>query len=129
MFGKIVSHPETAPPRSAAHSKRRHARRGDDCCVAVVNGQMHPVENWSVGGFLMTADERLYAIGQNCTVTLKFKLRDEISEIDHSAQIVRKGMNKVALKFQPLPRAVHSAFQKVVDDFVTQNFAQSQTEV
>lgn len=88
---------------------------------------MHPVENWSNGGLLMTADERLYGKGQDCTFTLKFKLRDEMIEIDHNAKVARKSPNKIALEFLPLTRAAQSGFQKVVDDYVSQRFAESQS--
>lgn len=128
MFNKVVSHSKEQDQDAPTHSKRRHARRNDDCCVVVVNGQMHPVENWSAGGLLMTADERLYALGQDCSFTLKFKLREEIVEIDHKAKITRKAPNKVGIQFSPLNKAVQTGFQKVVDDFVSQRFAESQSE-
>lgn len=110
----------------AEHQKRQHPRRAEDRCVTIINGQMHPVENWSSGGMLIAADERVFAIGQDCVFTLKFKLRDQIMEVDHRAKVVRKSPNKVALKYLPLTKAAHSGFQKVVDDFVAQRFAESQ---
>lgn len=127
MFGKIISHSGVSEERSSVHSKRKHPRRYEDSCVVIVNGQMHPVENWSKCGLLMTADDRLYGKGQDCKFTMKFKLRDEIIEIDHQAKIARKSSNKVALEFLPLSKMVQSGFQKVVDDFVAQRFAESQT--
>lgn len=128
MFSKTISHSDDQAQTIASHTKRTHARRQDDCCVVIVNGQMHPVENWSSGGLLMTADERLYSKEQDCVFTMKFKLRDEISEIDHKATVVRKSPNKVALQFLPLTKAVQSSFQKVIDDFVAQRFAESQVD-
>lgn len=127
MFGKVVSHSDDGKQSSPIHSKRKQPRRYEDNCVVVVNGQMHPVENWSKCGLLMTADDRLYGKGQDCTFTLKFKLRDQIIEIDHKAKIARKAANKVALEFLPLSKNALSGFQKVVDDFVAQRFAESQT--
>ncbi len=125
MFGKNVSHQAKSQDVSSLR-KRVHARRSDDRCVSIINGQMHPVENWSSGGMLITADERLFAIGQECTFTVKFKLRDEIMEVDHKAKVIRKVPNKVALRFLPLTKNVQSGFQKVVDDYVAQRFAESQ---
>lgn len=127
MFNKTISHSQSIDSKAPSHSKRRQPRRYEDRCVVIVNGQMHPVENWSKCGLLMTADERLYGQGQDCMFTLKFKLRDEIIEIDHKAKVVRKAPNKVALDFSPLSRSVQSGFQKVVDDFVAQRFAESQS--
>ncbi len=127
MFNKTISHSQSSDRKSPVHSKRRQPRRYEDRCVVVVNGQMHPVENWSKCGLLMTADERLYGKGQDCTFTLKFKLRDEMIEIDHKASVARKAPNKVALEFLPLSKTAQSGFQKVVDDFVAQRFAESQS--
>ncbi len=76
---------------------------------------------------MIAADERLFAIDQECVFTLKFKLRDEIMEIDHKAKIVRKAPNKIALQFLPLSKAVQTRFQQVVDDYVSQRFAESQS--
>ena len=126
MFGKFMAKSEQ-PMESASQKKRQHARRADDRCVTIINGQMHPVENWSAGGMLIAADERVFAIGQDCVFTLKFKLRDEVMEIDHKANVVRKSPNKVALKYQPLSKDAQSNFQKVVDDYVSQRFAESQS--
>ncbi len=76
---------------------------------------------------MIAADERLFAIDQECVFTLKFKLRDEIMEIDHKAKIVRKAPSKIALQFLPLNKEVQTRFQKVVDDYVSQRFAESQS--
>lgn len=127
MFNKVISHSESSDQTSPLHSKRKHPRRYEDRCVVIVNGQMHPVENWSKNGLLMTADDRLYGKGQDCMFTMKFKLRDQVIEIDHKAKIARKSSNKVALEFLPLSKDAQSGFQKVVDDFVAQRFAESQT--
>ena len=77
---------------------------------------------------LITADERVFGVGQDCVFTLKFKLRDEIMEIDHKAKVVRKAPNKIGLQYLPLTKAVQTGFQKVVDDFVSQRFAESQEQ-
>lgn len=127
MFGKNILKSNNHGEQGSGHSKRKHPRRHEDSCVVIVNGQMHPVENWSNCGLLMTADDRLYGKGQSCKFTMKFKLRDEIIEIDHQAKIARKASNKVALEFLPLSKNVQRGFQQVVDDFVAQNFADSQT--
>ncbi len=124
MFNRVVE-TKNFQDNNIAIQKRKHIRRYDDRCVSVIDGQMHPVENWSNGGLLVTADERLFAIGQLCSFTLKFKLRDEIMEVDHKAKVVRKAPNKVALQFMPLTKKVQTSFQKIIDDYVTQRFVES----
>ena len=127
MFGNAILSPDNEIDFSENNTKRHNNRRDDDHCVSVINGQMHPVQNWSNGGLLVTADDRVFAIGQECTFTLKFKLRDKIMEVEHKAKVVRKAPNKVALEFLELTKKVKSDFQKVVDDYVSQRFAESQS--
>lgn len=127
MFGKLGRATARDTQYDDAANKRQYARRSADRCVSIINGQMHPVENWSSGGMLIAADERLFALNQDCVFTLKFKLRDEVMEVDHKAKVVRKAPHKVALQFLPLSKKAQSGFQKVVDDYVAQRFAESQT--
>jgi len=126
MFKKHVSTLDREESAASSHVNRQTPRRSDDLCVVVVNGQMHPVENWSNGGMLLTADERLFSIGQDCVFTIKFKLRENIMEVDHKATIIRKAPGKIALQFDELPQPVQTNFQKVVDDYVSQRFVESQ---
>lgn len=126
MFKKHVSTQDRDEDAALAHVNRQTPRRSDDRCVGVVNGQMHPVENWSNGGMLIIADERLFSIGQECVFTLKFKLRDDIMEVDHKATVIRKAPGKIALQFKQIPQPVQTSFQKVVDDYVAQRFVESQ---
>ncbi len=126
MLGNLFYKSEKAE-KSANKHNRQHSRRADDRCVSIINGQMFPVENWSSGGMLIVADDRMFAMEQDCVFTLKFKLQGEIMEIDHKAKIVRKAPGKIALQFLPLTKKAKQGFQKVVDDFVSQRFADSQT--
>jgi hypothetical protein len=112
-------------PRTAKAS-RAYPRRAGDCCVALVNGKMHPVENWSIGGILFTADDRLFGLDDSCDVTLKFKLRDDLVDVTHSGKIIRKSDKKVALQFAPMTKKNQVLLLQVVDDFVSQRFADSQ---
>jgi len=75
---------------------------------------------------LLTADERLFSIGQDCVFTIKFKLREDIIEVDHKATVIRKAPGKIALQFDELPQPVQTNFQRVVDDYVSQRFVESQ---
>ncbi|MGH1375597.1 MAG: PilZ domain-containing protein [Alphaproteobacteria bacterium] len=127
MFGTAMTSHSNNTAEIKTPRKRQHGRRSDDRCVTIINGQMHPVENWSSGGMMVAGDERLFAIGQECIFTLKFKLRGQIIEIDHKASVVRKAPNKIALQFLPLTKTVKANFHKVVDDYVAQRFAESQS--
>ena len=107
-------------------SKRRHPRRSADRCVAVIHGQTFPIENWSQGGVLINADERLFSVGHNIDVTLKFKLRNTIVDTVHKAEIIRKTSGHVAVKFAPLTSSAKRAFKQVIDDYAAREFATSQ---
>lgn len=124
MLGNLFKKEDTE--NSVQQHKRQYPRRADDRCVSIINGQMFPVENWSAGGLQIIADDRLFALNQDCVFTLKFKLQNEIMEIDHKAKVVRKSPQKVALQFLPLTKKAKEEFQKVVDDYVSQRFADSQ---
>lgn len=107
-------------------TRRSFPRRTGDSCVSVIMGRTFPVTDWSPGGVLITADDRLFSDGQDIEVKLKFRLRNTIVDIDHRGHVVRKAQNKVAFQFDPLPQKTQRLFQQVVDDSVAQEFANSQ---
>lgn len=111
---------------SSAAFRRLYERRATDTCVAQVEHAVYPVENWSQGGVLLGGDNRYLGIGQECDVTLKFKLRDRILDIQHPARVVRKAGDKTAFQFKPLTREIRKAFTDVIDDLVASGFANSQ---
>lgn len=129
MFRNILSTLTKDDAKEAPKISRRHSRRNGDKCVSLIDGKMYPIENWSAGGMLIAADDRLFAVDQDCEVTLKFKLREDMLDIAHKGKVVRKANNKVAISFAPLNKKVNAAFQQVVDDFVARNFTDSQVEV
>jgi hypothetical protein len=89
-------------------------------------GTTFPVENWSPGGVLIYADERLFGVNKDIELTLKFKLRNSIVDVRHKGHIIRKGNGKVAIEFEPLTKMIRNAFQQVIDDHVAREFARSQ---
>ncbi len=107
-------------------SRRRFTRRSCDTCVGVVNGKTYPVQDWSLGGVLLQAGAEDFGVEDEHNVILKFKLRDEMIDVPHSAQVIRKSANSVALEFRPLTKAVRDSFQNVVDDYVASQFADTQ---
>ncbi|MBK6896937.1 MAG: PilZ domain-containing protein [Alphaproteobacteria bacterium] len=125
MFGKFFSR-FTSTDEDDDSSRRQFARRSGDHCVTVINGKIYPVENWSLGGFMINADDRMFGVADAFDVTMKFKLRNAILDIPHSATVVRKSHNRVALQFKPMAKAIKDNFQQVVDDALSQGFADSQ---
>lgn len=107
-------------------TRRSFPRRAGDRCVSVIMGRTFPVSDWSPGGLLINADDRLFSAGQDIDVKLKFRLRNTILDIDHHGKVIRKGQSKVAFQFDPLTQSAQRLFQQVVDDSVAQEFANSQ---
>lgn len=126
MFGNFLNALKAHTSNDIPETQRRHPRRANDRCVVVVQGQTFPVENWSFGGVLLNADERLFGLHQSVNVILKFKLRNTIIDIEHRAAIVRKTSGRIALQFEPLTKNIRRSFQQVVDDAVASEFATSQ---
>lgn len=105
---------------------RRHPRRDVDRCVAVIHGRTFPVENWSLGGVLLQADERLFGKEQDIDLTVKFKLRNNLLDVPLKGVVVRKTNGKVGIRFESLNETISRKFQQVIDDHVAGSFADSQ---
>ncbi|MBI2233981.1 MAG: PilZ domain-containing protein [Micavibrio aeruginosavorus] len=126
MFSNFLAGLRSVTSNDTDETRRRSPRRGSDRCVAMVYGQTFPVENWSFGGVLLAADERLFGTGQDIDITLKFKLRNTIIDVSHRGHVVRKNNAKVAIEFEPLEKTIRRGFQQVIDDAVASEFATSQ---
>lgn len=107
-------------------SRRTHERREMDSCVGIIDGKAYPIQNWSSGGVLLTGDDRSFSMNDSKTITMKFKLADKIMDVTHTGQILRKARDKFVLQFAPLTHDVNRKFKQVIDDYVTQEFANSQ---
>lgn len=127
MFGNFLSSlkNEKSQPKIDT-TRRRHARRSADRCVSVIDGKIYPVLDWSLGGTQITCDERLYGVGQEVEIALKFQLREDVIDIPHKGRVVRKGKGRIALEFLPLTKEIRDRFQNVVDDYISREFADSQ---
>jgi len=128
MFGRLFSSLKADNSNEAHTARRKYTRRDCDRCVTVINGKTYPVENWSLGGVLVNADEREFSAQDEMNIVLKFKLREDIVDVPHDARIIRKGRNKIAFEFKPLTQQIRSNFQNVVDDYVASQFAASQSQ-
>lgn len=102
-------------------TRRRFPRRIKDVCVAEVNGTTYPVHDWSQCGVLFEADGRNFESGNECAVTMKFKLAKNVTEIPVKAKIVRAGKKQVALEFVNVPKKIEKAFAKVIEDALAQD--------
>lgn len=110
-------------------ARRHYPRRDCDHCVTLIDGRAYPLENWSLGGAQIRADERAFAIDEEIAVTLKFKLSQKILEATIRARIVRKCRGKVAFEFAPLTQQIKNSFQSVIDDYVASRFVSSHRHV
>ncbi len=126
LFSSLRADNNNDPQNDAV--RRQFERRDCDKCVTVINGKTYPVENWSLGGVLVNADEREFTAKDNVEVTLKFKLRDRVIDVPQDAFIIRKARNKVAVQFKPLTQKTRGDFQNVLDDYVASQFAASQSQ-
>ncbi len=107
-------------------TRRKSPRRTADNCVTMINGRAYPVHNWSDGGMLVQADERLFSVTAPVEIMLKFRLSGKILDIPHRGRVIRKMRDRLAIQFDPLSREVSNKFKQVIDDFVTREFAESQ---
>ena len=108
-------------------ARRQYERRETDSCIGIIDGVPYPIHNWSKGGVLITGDERQFNLDDLKKVTLRFKLQDRVVDVEHSAKILRKNYDKVVLKFTPLTNTIERQFNRIVDDYVSQAFANSQS--
>lgn len=126
MLETIMTNLHLVGEEDKIKSKRRFERRNVDSCVTVVNEKTYPVENWSQGGVLIFGDTKPFGLNTELDITVKFKLRDEIVDIPQRAKVVRKTYDHIAFEFLPLTQQTKKAFQSVIDDYVTAQFADSQ---
>lgn len=126
MFNSFLSGLKLTTDNKIPETQRRFPRRASDRCVVVIHGQTFPVENWSFGGVLLAADERLFGAKQDIEVTMKFKLRNTIIDVHHRGHVVRKNSGRVAIEFEAINKTIRRTFQQVIDDAVASEFATSQ---
>lgn len=126
MFSTFLNSLRATTSNDVTETQRRFPRRNNDRCVVVIHGQTFPVENWSFGGVLLGADERLFGTAQDIDITLKFKLRNTILDVPHRGRVIRKTNGKVAIEFESLDKTIRRAFQQVLDDSNASEFATSQ---
>lgn len=107
-------------------TRRRYTRRKTDQCISLIDGHAYPVEDWGIGGLLISGDDRLFALGREYDVMLKFKLRDNVLEVRHKAKVSRKNKGRIGMEFTPLTEEIRDKLKAVVDDYVARQFVSSQ---
>ena len=58
--------------------RRKYSRRDCDQCVIKIGDKTYPVDNWSLGGFMINADSRTFSAKDAVDAVLKFKLSNKI---------------------------------------------------
>lgn len=94
-------------------TRRRYERRVDDTCIVKMAGQSYPVSDWSYGGLKLDTDGRAFQVGHIFDVTLSVKTQNRIWDIVHTASVIRRNDNNVALQFDPLPGHVRTQMEAV----------------
>ncbi len=94
-------------------TRRRYERRGADLCMARLSGQSFPVRDWSLGGVQIDADSRGFQLGHMFDLTLSIRTRDRLWDITHTATVVRKNNETVALQYDPLPAHIRTQMETV----------------
>jgi len=109
-----------------AENRRQSPRRKGDNCVAMLNGVTYPVHNWSDGGVMIQADERLFSMAAPVETTLKFRISGRLVDIPLRGHVIRKTRDRLAIQFDAFHRDIQKKFQQVIDDYVTREFVESQ---
>ena len=126
MLQKIINAMKSSASNDDDDARRTYERREQDQCIAIIDGVGFPVQNWSKGGLLLSGDDRTFGIDDIKNIIMRFKLTDRVVDVQHKAQVIRKGRDKFVLQFQPLTQNVENQFNNIVDDYVAQEFANSQ---
>lgn len=113
MWNALLRKSGGAVNGNAPTTRRRYERRESDLCMARVKGQCFPVKDWSFGGVQLDADGRSFQLGHMFDVVLSVKAQDRIWDINHTATVVRKGDEAVALQFDPLPGHVRIQMENI----------------
>lgn len=103
--------------RAKGKNRRQHERMTEGCCVAVLDGRMVPVENWSLGGMLVQADDRLYKKGQNVELMLRFYTGTRIVNIPAGAIVARKVPSRLGLQFKDLSDHAYTQIKNVLHSY------------
>jgi len=124
-FGSFIDTFKADNSNEPMQMQRKHSRRENDYCVAVIGDRTYPVFNWSVGGTMISGDERFFTVNDRTEVLMKFKIGDHIHEISQPARIIRKARGRIAMQFLPLTGSPSKEMQHVLNDCITNQYVES----
>lgn len=126
MWKKIIQSFDMKSNDNSDITRRKFPRRSLDTCAISVNGITSPIRDWSQSGALFQADGRQFALGGMVDVVMKFRMSDRIMEIPLRGRITRAGSTQVAVEFLNVSAEIKAAFNRVIDDALSREFAQTQ---
>ena len=126
MFTSILETLKSTASNDDQDARREYERREIDSCIGIIDGVSYPILDWSKGGVALSGDDKQFSVNATKTITLRFKLENRIVDVLHSGRILRKGRDKFVLQFAPLTQNIDRQFNHILDDYVAQQFANSQ---
>ena len=126
MFTSILETLKSTASNDDQDARREYERRETDSCIGIIDGVSYPILDWSKGGVALSGDDKQFSVNATKTITLRFKLENRIVDVLHSGCILRKGRDKFVLQFAPLTQNIDRQFNHILDDYVAQQFANSQ---
>ena len=107
-------------------ARRKYQRRYMDSAIATLGKDSFAIEDWSEGGLLVNADDKLFGIDQPLNMVLKFKLPNKMIMMEQAGRIVRKAHNKIGIQFDQLDTDNARKFRQIIESSVTRDFVDSQ---
>lgn len=126
MFERLLSGLNSKTANDMSEQRRRFQRYEGEKCEIDINGKTYQVENWSEGGVLFTDKGRIFEVGLEIQMSIKFKIRNTILSFDHKGQVIWKNCNKTVVEFVSSTKQTQQSFQQIIDDHVVSEFSDSQ---
>ena len=126
MFERLLSGLYAKTANDTSLMRRRFQRYEGNNYEIDVNGKTYPVENWSEGGILFTNSDSIFGVGLEIQMSIRFKVRKVVLNLDHKGFVIWKGYNRTAVEFISSTKQARQSFQQIIDDHVASEFVQSQ---
>jgi len=126
MFDKLINSLKFTISNDDQDTRRSHQRHDGMRCVAIIDGVTYPIKNWSKGGIMIMGDDRTFGVYDAKDFTLRFKMNNDVIDIEHKGHILRKGRENFILQFAPITQNLDRQFNSILNDFAAQEFMQSQ---
>ena len=126
MFERLLSGLYAKTANDTSLMRRRFQRYEGNNYEIDVNGKTYLVENWSEGGILFTNSDSIFGVGLEIQMSIRFKVRKVVLNLDHKGFVIWKGYNRTAVEFISSTKQARQSFQQIIDDHVASEFVQSQ---